>query len=69
MIVITKKFKTYVFSRNLNLFFKESTLFPREGVFFHRELGPFIKENSFFPKKIAYFPREFFLLHRELAWD
>jgi hypothetical protein len=37
MVMITKRFGTYVSPKNLGLFLRKSSLFPREFAFFFRE--------------------------------
>ncbi len=55
MIVITKRFETWLFLEELEPFPWESTLLPREVVLLLEKRGPFPKENKLFLMEVTLF--------------
>jgi hypothetical protein len=58
MIVIAKRFGTYVSQWNLGLFLGKVHCSPRKVPFSLGKLGPFPKENSLLYKEVVFFSKE-----------
>jgi hypothetical protein len=60
MLLVSRKFKTYVSPGELRLFLEESSLLLGEGTFFPEEFGPFHKKIYYSLKKLPFSLWEFF---------
>jgi hypothetical protein len=68
MIVIAKRFETYVSLRNLSLSLGKIHCPTRKVPFFSLgEFDPFLNQNSLFQREVVFFTTELFLLHGELV--